>query len=91
MLTDYGYNVEISLNNEYDDFLNMFYADAVIAGSSSFSFMAGFFGNGIYYTIEKETSKIDNLDEWVIPNSILLHGDVPDYYDTDHVISLLSQ
>jgi len=93
-LEDLNYDVEVYSNTDIEDFANMFYAPATIGTVSSYSFMSGFFGNGIYITnehiIEEEVKSECNLcKEWMYESYKLKHNSVFDYMDTENVISLL--
>lgn len=48
-LINLGYNIEIQCNSLLQDFALMFYAPITISCGGSFSFMAGFFGNSLFY------------------------------------------
>lgn len=92
-LEDLNYEVQMVANADIEDFANLFYAPAVISTVSSYSFMSGFFGKGIYITVEnlsedEEKSKCDS--EYMYNGFHLKHKMVDDYYDTDNVIKLLS-
>jgi hypothetical protein len=84
------YNPEIKCGTNVDDFVSMFYAPLVISTQSSFSFMSGYFGNGIY--IEPNTMSGDSecsdceteYKGYNIPHSI-----VNDYHNIDEVYKLL--
>ena len=86
-----NYNTEIKCNSNVDDFVSMFYAPAVISTISSFSFMAGYFGNGIFIEpnsgIEEESPELEcgiNYKGCNIP-----HNKVDDYHDINEVYKLL--
>jgi hypothetical protein len=86
-----NYNIHIECNSNVDDFVSMFYAPAVISTISSFSFMSGFFGNGIYIqpntmiNNNEECSECDNKYKgYNIP-----HNKVNDYHNIDEVYKLL--
>ena len=86
-----NYNVHIKCNTNVDDFVSMFYAPAVISTISSFSFMAGFFGNGIY--IQPNMMTDDNevcLDcDNTYKGYNIPHNKVNDYHNVDEVYKLL--
>jgi len=95
-LNDYlkgiGYNSEIICNSNIDDFATLFYAPGVISTSSSFSFMAGFFGNGIFISTQHPDGKVCNdCSDFVLYDYNLKHDLVKDYYDTNTVINLLKR
>jgi hypothetical protein len=87
-----GYQVNLADNSNIDDFASLFYAPAVISTGSSFSFMSGFFGKGVFITTELDAGKLCNacsditLYEYNLPHTL-----VKDYYDTGDVIDLLRQ
>jgi len=66
-LKEIGYESSIVCNSNIDDFATLFYAPAVISTSSSFSFMSGFFGNGIFISTESIEGKICNESGTYIP------------------------
>lgn len=95
-LENLNYEVEIYSNTDIEDFANMFYAPATIAAVSSYSFMSGFFGNGLYITSEhhqeddeKAGCSQGTCGEWMLEGYLLKHKMVDDYTDTNNVISLL--
>ena len=92
-LSDYlnsiGYQCETICNSNIDDFAMLFYAPAVISTSSSYSFMGGFFGNGIFLSTENLLGKCDSCNDWMLYGYNLPHKDVDDYLDYNSVISLL--
>jgi len=90
-LWEIGYSSEVLCNANIVDFATLFYAPAVITTSSSFAFMAGFFGHGIY--IQPSTlddDKCSSCDDFVISNLNLPHDQVEDYHQTDRVLSQLA-
>lgn len=92
-LNSIGYKTEQQCNSNINDFANMFYAPAVISIGSSFSFISGFCGNGIFISSEHEEEtdikyKCNICDDIMIPGKIK-HKDVVDYYDTSTVNKLL--
>ena len=87
-----GYKSMIQCQSNIDDFSTLYHAPACISSGSSFSFMSGFFGNGIY--ISGGHDDINNKNEpgdWLYKGYNLKHADVPDYHDTDDVITKLSR
>ena len=94
-IIDLGYNVSIESYSNIDDFAMMFYAPAVISTHSSFSFMSGFFGMGIFissghfYERDNDIIKCDNCDNWLYKGYDLYHKDVKDYNDTNSIINQL--
>lgn len=87
-----NYNIHLKCNSNVDDFVSMFYAPAVISTISSFSFMSGFFGNGIY--IQPNMMINDNevcLDcDNPYKGYNILHKKVDDYHNVDDVYKLLN-
>jgi len=89
-----GYSVEVECGINIEDFAKMFYAPLVISNGSSFAFMSGFFGKGVFISTahQSETNPEENCEacrEWSIPDYNILHDEVEDYYDTDSIISML--
>jgi hypothetical protein len=85
------YNIHIDCNSNVDDFVSMFYAPAVISTISSFSFMSGYFGNGIYIQpnamlSDKEVC-LDCDNQYKGYN--IPHNKVNDYHNVDEVYKLL--
>lgn len=86
------YNIDIQCGNIVDDFIKMFYAPAVISTISSFSFMSGFFGGGIFIIPSsiKNNGEIEELaSEYKGFN--ILHDRVSDYHNIDEVYNILSE
>jgi hypothetical protein len=85
------YNPEIKCNTNVDDFVSMFYAPAVISTISSFSFMSGFFGNGIFIQPKIMDSGEEICTECDNPYKgyNLPHNKVEDYHNVDEVYKLL--
>ena len=95
-LTEYlknlGYEVITKCQSVDEDFAMMFYAPAVISTTSSFSFMAGFFSDGVFISSmydERQDKDCDDCGDWYQKGYTLKHADVADYHDTDTVISML--
>jgi len=84
------YKVEIQCGNIVEDFVKMFYAPAVISTISSFSYMSGFFGGGVFIIPSSITNnrEIDELDSHYKGFNIL-HDSVSDYHNIDEVYKLL--
>ena len=84
------FNPLIKCGTNVDDFVSMFYAPLVISTQSSFSFMSGYFGNGIY--IEPNTM-IDNKEcsdcESQYKGYNVPHTEVEDYHNIEDVYLLL--
>jgi len=86
------YDVDVQCSSELADFSTMFYAPAVISTSSSYSFMAGFFGKGIFINTTQFNGDIEQcLDcgDWLYKGYNVKHELVNDYHDTENVYSLL--
>ena len=94
-LEDLNYDVEVYTNSDIEDFADMFYAPAVIAGCGSYTFMSGFFGDGIFITgkhVEEDDvnqSPCKLCDNWMYDGYQLKHKYVDDYIDTDKVTNML--
>jgi len=89
-LKEIGYESNIICNSNIDDFSMLFYAPAVISTSSSFSFMSGFFGNGIFISTEFiKDEKCSSCKDFTLYGYNLMHDLVDDYNNNDNVISLL--
>jgi hypothetical protein len=82
------YNITIQSNSSLDDFALIFYSPISISTSSSFSFMAGFFGKGQYISTTNGDRCIDCSD-WVLKGYNLNHDLVNDYYDRESVLQQL--
>lgn len=100
-LVDYlesiGYKSKLECNHYLDDFATIFYAPAVISTGSSFSFMSGFFGKGVFisgghefYDDPKDYEYLQQIGNWLYKGYNLPHSSVDDYHDTDKVIKMLS-
>ena len=90
-LKKHNYNSEIICNSNIDDLATLFYAPAVISTSSSFSFMSGFFGNGVFVTTEHaQNTECNSCNDIMLYNYNLPHEKVDSYYDTDIVIAQLA-
>jgi len=91
-LNNLGYKTNIICNSNIDDFANLFYSPAVITIGGSFSFIAGFFSNGIFISTEADKGKLcDVCKDFVLYEYNLPHEDVKDYNDTNDVVTLLNQ
>jgi hypothetical protein len=88
-LNEIGYECDVVCGSNIDDFATLFYAPAVISTSSSFSFMSGFFGSGVFISTENTRGKCDACNEWMIYDHNLHHHEVDDYKNTEFVIPLL--
>jgi hypothetical protein len=91
-----GYEVIMKCNDTIDDFASIFYAPAVISTPSSYSFMSGFFGDGIFISEGHYIEDVPNTtcldcEPWLKNGYSINHKQVADYYDTDNVIKLLNE
>ena len=85
-----NYKVDVNCSDEIEDFATIFYAPGVISTSSSFSFMSGFFGNGIFIGINQdEENHCMNCNDWLYKGYNLSHSFVSDYNNVDDVRKLL--
>lgn len=92
-LEEHGYEVIIQCDSNIDDFATIFYAPAIISTCSSFSFIGGFFSDGIFiseghYNCNKNDVKCTDCGDWLKNGYSIDHKDVDDYYNTDNVIKL---
>jgi hypothetical protein len=97
-LRNLGYQVNVQCNSNILDFALMFYAPVVLSPSSSFSFMSGFFGPGLFYSEghftedvenpEKNTTPLESSD-WLKSGYSIRHSDVKNYENTREVIQML--
>jgi hypothetical protein len=85
-----GYKVIIQSKSADQDFATLFYAPAVISSGSSFSFMSGFFSDGLFIS-EGHKSTCGNCSEWLLHGYSIDHKNVKSYHDTDKVILLLKE
>jgi len=97
-LVDYlksiGYDSILKCQTNIDDFAMMYYAPAVISPGSSYSFMSGFFGRGLFISAghqDEGKSEFEGIGEWLYKGYNIMHSEVPDYYDIDKVIKILSK
>ena len=95
-LTSLNYNIDIKCDSNIVDFATIFYAPAIISTCSSFSFMAGFFSDGIFiseghYNSNDREKRCKDCGEWLKYGYSLEQADVADYYDTDNVIKMLKE
>jgi len=87
------YNPDVKCGSNIMDFATMFYAPGVISIGSSYSFFAGFFGNGMFITTEHVEEKFEKrgctiCNDWMLTGKIK-HKDIPDYYDYETVNKML--
>lgn len=93
-LESLGYEVITKCSSTEDDFSTMFYAPGLISTSSSLSFIAGFFSDGVFISSmydERIGRQCENCQDWFKPGYTLKHSEVQDYHDTSSVISLLQK
>ena len=96
-LEENNYVVEIISQDVASDFAALFYAPAVISTCSSFSFTAGYFGNGIFiteghYNEDFESGSVTESPcyaPFIKKGYSVNHNQILDYYDTDAVINIL--
>jgi len=91
-LQSLGYTVMTKCDKIDEDFATLFYAPAVIGTGGSFSFMAGFFSDGLFYSSMYDETKDRELKDsngWLLNGYTLKHSEVSDYYDTKTVINSL--
>ena len=76
-----------------DDFAKMFFAPVIISTHSSFSFMAGYFGEGIYtqptFIINNEEQCTD-CGDFVYKGYNIRHDHIDNYHNIDQVSELLN-
>lgn len=84
---------EIRVGTEIEDFSVLFYAPAVISTGSSFSFMSGFFGNGIFISSGHSSTNNDKSNctncDWLIDNYSVEHTEIDTYNDVETVEKIL--
>ena len=97
-LVDYlksiGYDSILKCQTNLDDFAMMYYAPALISPGSSYSFMSGFFGRGLFISAghqEENRPEFEGIGDWLYKGYNVMHSEVPDYYDSDKVIKILSK
>jgi hypothetical protein len=87
-----GYTATVKCSKIDEDFATLFYAPAVIGTGGSFSFMAGFFSDGLFFSSmydEGKDRELKDSDGWLLNGYTLKHSEVADYYDTNTVIKSL--
>lgn len=92
-LESVGYNAKPECNSNIEDFAKMFYAPGVISIGSSYSFISGFFGNGVFLSTEHIEEKegvpgCTICNEWTLKGKVK-HSQVDDYYDVNAVDKIL--
>jgi hypothetical protein len=95
-LRSISYEPIVECKSNVEDFATIFYAPAVISIGSSFSFISGFFGKGIFFAgghREEVDAKggCDTCSSWLDYSDEIKHNTVIDYYATDEVIKMLHQ
>lgn len=93
-LQSIGYESIVKCQSNLDDFATLYYAPAVISTGSSYSFMSGYFGKGVFISgghQNEDSNEIDGIGNWLYKGYNVMHSEVPDYYDTDNVIKILSK
>jgi hypothetical protein len=85
-----GYKVIIQSKSKEEDFATLFYAPVVISPGSSFSFMGGFFNDGLFIS-EGHQSLCTNCGKWLVSGYSIDHKKVKNYYDTSNVLSILNE
>jgi len=93
-LRNINYKVNLQCNSNIHDFAALFFAPVVLSPSSSFSFMSGFFGHGLFYSeghfTEGKGYKLENkLGDWLKTGYSIPHSKVDDYENTEKVIEML--
>lgn len=92
-LQNLGYNVEIQCKSNIEYFAYLFYAPVTISTGGSYSFMSGYFGDGIFmaegHIREDIPEQKCTTCKWLKQGHSLSHNLVKDYMDTNNVISLL--
>jgi len=90
-----GYKVTVESGTNIDDFTKLFFSrDGVISTGSSFSFMAGYFGNGKYsqptVTDRNNIEQCTDCSDFVYKGYNISHSDVKDYNNIEQVYRLLT-
>lgn len=85
-----GYKVIIQSKSKEEDFATLFYAPAVISPGSSFSFISGFFNDGIFIS-EGHHSLCTKCGKWLVSGYGIDHKKIKNYYDTSNVLSILNE
>jgi len=92
-ITSLGYNCVLQSKSNVEDFADLFYSPYVISTGSSFSFMAGFFGNGQFISSEncEENDKECFIDDRLFLKGYnLSHNNVDSYYNIDDVKKMIN-
>jgi hypothetical protein len=88
-ISSINYKAKTECNSNVVDFAKMFFAKLVISTGSSFSFMAGYFGNGDF--IQPEINNTCNGCNNMYIGYNIDHSEVDDYHNIDDVYKLLTQ
>jgi hypothetical protein len=84
-------DILVESSTEIQDFINLFYAPAVISIGSSFSFIAGFLGKGVFLSsghIDGEENKC-TVCKWLKRGYSVPHEQIPDYHNIPEVMKIL--
>jgi len=84
-LSSIGVKTVINSKTVLEDFAALFYAPAVITTGSSFAFMSGFFGNGVYISADFHKDSKCSDCHWMTAKYNINHEDVKSYYDIDEM------
>jgi hypothetical protein len=90
-LNTLGYTVETQCKTNVEDFADLFQAKRVISTGGSFSFMSGFFGQGIFRTTEHSGCDTPECNAIFIRGYNIPHEEVESYHDVDQVYTLLTK
>ncbi len=94
-LESIGYSVNIDdTGDNLDDFAKMFFAPVIISTHSSFSFMSGYFGEGIYRQptfIINDEEQCTDCGDFVYKGYNIKHQDIDDYHNINKVSELLNK
>ena len=85
--------IVVTSSTEVQDFVNLFYAPAVISIGSSFSFISGYLGKGVFLSsghIDGEENKC-TVCKWLKRGYSVPHESIPDYYNTDETVKILDK
>jgi 7-cyano-7-deazaguanine synthase in queuosine biosynthesis len=98
-LESLGYEVIEKCQSVNEDFATIFYAPGIISTISSFSFMAGYFSDGVFISSmynetgsmynKKEDVHCNECGDWYLKGYSLKHSQVDDYHETEKVIDFL--
>jgi len=92
-LESINYEPKPECNSNLEDFAKMFYAPAVISIGSSYSFISGFFGNGVFLSTEhieehERSPGCAICSEWTLKGKVK-HSQIKDYYNVKEVDKIL--